>query len=328
MIMHKRVWNSITGVFLGVLFCGTGYAAVYPMPAPGNSVVGEVVTVKSGPEDTLLTIGNRYGVGMHEMLEANPNLGLDENSASRFMGAGRNVVVPTQYVLPPFRKGIVINLPELRLYYFSADGHYVYTYPVGLGRMEWRTPLVKSSVVQKQVDPEWRVPKSIHQYVLEETGRDLPAVVPPGPDNPLGKYAMRLSMGNYLIHGTNQPWSIGKFVSSGCIRLHNEDVEQLFQMVTVGTPVYIINYANKAGWQNGRLYLESQHPMHINAPNGSLNPASPKQVIVDAAKSKSDSIDWGRVNKVLGQATGLPEPVSGPQQHVLTMQSYDAWDEY
>jgi len=190
------------------------WAARFPMPPKGEDVVGSNFTVRAEPSETLTAIGERYGIGHHEMLEANPRLSENE------LSGGEEVIVPNQFVLPHYRKGIVINVAECRLYYFTPDGRYVLTYPVGLGRKGWRTPTVSTTVIRKAVKPTWTVPDSIHNYVYEQTGKWLPHVVEPGPENPLGPYAMYLGKHGYLIHGTNQPWSIGKLISAGCIRLY------------------------------------------------------------------------------------------------------------
>lgn len=308
MVLKLGIYISTTLSAL-LLTTQSGYAAMYEMPPKGNDIVGEVQVVRASHGDTLLTIANRYEVGMHEMLEANPNLHLNQETATQPLHRGTKVVVPTQYVLPPFRKGIVINLPELRLYYFTPDKHYVYTFPVGLGRDEWRTPLASTSVVRKTPDPTWRVPKSIKEYVYQETGRVLPDEMPPGEENPLGPYAMYLAKSGYLIHGTNQPWSIGKYISSGCIRMQNESVDQLYHMVSVGTPVHIVNYGNKAGWLNGKLYLESQSPVQLSEAAGPLNNQPASTVVNSALKTHAGAVDWNRVSEVASNGDGLPEEV-------------------
>ncbi len=302
--------HSMAGALLASTIFVTSeiWGAVYPMPPQGNDIVGDVLVVRPEHGDTLFTIGNRYGVGMHEMLEANPNLGIDEHSAANPIRGWSKVTVKTQYILPPIRRGIVINMPELRLYYFTPDHQFVYTYPVGLGRDEWRTPLFESKVAAKETDPTWHPPASIRRHVLEETGDSLPDAVPPGPDNPLGPYALRLSAKGYLIHGTNQPFSIGKYISSGCIRLHNEDIEELFHIVPTGTPVTIINYPYKAGWRQGSFYLQAQIPMELGEKWPSqLSPDSVKTVIVQALKSHRAHIDWSKVDEVLEKHTGIPQ---------------------
>jgi L,D-transpeptidase ErfK/SrfK len=303
--LNKVCLCSMLGV---ALWLPAANAVMYRI-SPGSDIVGEVVQMKSGSRDTLLTIANQYGVGMHEMLESNPQLHRTQDNADQYLGRGKKVVIPTQYILPPYRQGIVINLPELRLYYFTPDGQYVYTYPVGLGRMEWRTPLAKTTVISKETDPIWTVPPSIHAYVLQETGTELPSRVMPGPDNPLGPYALRLGTSGYLIHGTNQPWSVGKYVSSGCIRLHNEDITELHQIVPVGAPVRLINYADKAGWAQGELYLQSRIPLEINAPAGGLNESSVQAVVGKAMAKRQGAVDWSKVEAVQSQRLGIPQPI-------------------
>jgi L,D-transpeptidase ErfK/SrfK len=312
MISHKVSFYRyflflIPLIFL--IYLAPSYATVYRMPAPGDDVVGQVEVVRSGQGDTLLTIANRYNIGMHEILEANQKLHRDQYSASEPLSYGTRVVVPTQYVLPAYRKGIVINLAELRLYYFSSDEHYVYTYPVGLGRMDWRTPLTTTTVIRKSPNPTWYPPKDIKEFVYEETGRVLPDAIPPGEENPLGPYAMYLGHNGYLIHGTNQPWSIGKYISSGCIRMHNEDVTELYPHVAVGTPVRIINYSNKAGWSNGTLYLEAQIPLELNYPEGPLNQNTLSAAVNQATKKHAARIDWNKAEETLEEQEGIPKPI-------------------
>lgn len=308
----RRPSLTVLFSFLSLLFfnCHIAFATMYYIH-PGDDVVGQPVTVKAHG-DTLLTIANRYNIGMHEILETNPQLKLTQETATNKLRSGKNVIVPTAYVLPPFRKGIVINLAELRLYYFPADGSRVYTYPVGVGRTQWRTPLASTSVISKEEYPTWHVPPTIKQYVMEQTGKELPDTIgPEDPENPLGRYAMHLGVSGYLIHGTNQPWSIGKFVSSGCIRMHNEDVEELYSLVTPGTPVHIINYANKVGWHQGQLYMESQIPLQLSEPEGILNENSPSALIESKVKSYPGAVDWNKVNQVSNEHLGIPQAIGG-----------------
>ncbi|MBA2655157.1 MAG: L,D-transpeptidase family protein [Gammaproteobacteria bacterium] len=283
------------------------YGATYPMPAPGNDLIGQLITVQAQSGETINDIGDKYGIGLHEMLEANPTVSQNE------LYGGEEIIVPTQFVLPKYRKGIVINLAECRLYYFTADGRAVLTYPVGLGRKGWRTPTTSTTVIRKCANPVWTVPASIHSYVYEQTGNWLPKVVPPGPENPLGPYAMYLGTHGYLIHGTNQPWSIGKLISAGCIRLYNSDVGELYQHVTNGTPVRIIHQPYKAGWQYGRLYLEAHIPVNIGEPPSDLNMISAERSLLSAAHKRTGDIDWACVRQIVEQQNGMPEPVSSYQ---------------
>lgn len=277
-------------------------AATYPMPPKGNDVIGHLMTVRAESGETLNDIGDKYGIGFHEMQEANPSLSQNE------LYGGEEVIIPTAFVLPKYRKGIVINLAECRLYYFTKDGKSVLTYPVGLGRKGWRTPTTSTTVIRKSTNPSWTVPSSIHSYVYEQTGKWLPNIVPPGPENPLGPYAMYLGTNGYLIHGTNQPWSIGKLISAGCIRLYNDDVAELYKHVTTGTPVRVIHQPYKAGWNNGRLFLEAHVPVALSEPPSELNMISAERSILDATHNGTD-IAWDSVRQIVEQQNGIPEPI-------------------
>lgn len=285
-----------------VLFASStgSFAATYPMPPKGSDIVGKLFTVEAQSGDTLLKIANDYNLGWHEIMEANPDV--DPQN----LRSGQRIVIPTAFVLPPFRDGIVINLAELRLYYFSRDKRTVSTYPVGLGRREWRTPIVDSSVVGKKEHPTWFVPDSIRDFVFEQTGKELPEYIEPGPDNPLGDYAIYMAKAGYLIHGTNQPWSVGKLVSSGCIRLQSQDIEELFHNVTIGQKVRIIHYPYKLGWNDGMLYIEAHVPVNIADPISHLNMISADDAIREAVKGHNISVDWNRVDQAIHHQLGIP----------------------
>ena len=193
-------------------------------------------------------------------------------------GEGTKIVIPTQFVLPRApNRGIVVNVAELRLYYFPAassvapegtlaGSRRVITHPISIGRMDWSTPLGTTSVTGKVANPSWTPPQSIRD---EHAARNdiLPRVVPAGPDNPLGKHALRLGLPGYLIHGTNKPSGVGMRVTHGCIRMFPEDIEALFKTVPAGTPVMIVNQPYKLGWTADGLYLEA-HPPLAKSPAG------------------------------------------------------------
>lgn len=277
---------------------------------PGSDLVGQTFTVRASSGETLTDIGNRYGVGFYEMADANPNLPQEDG-----LSWSDQVVVPAQFVLPKYRKGIVINVAECRLYYFSNDGRTVYTYPVGLGRQGWRTPTTSTTIVRKASNPTWTVPSTIRAYVYEQTGNKLPDVVPPGPENPLGPYAMYLGTHGYLIHGTNQPWSIGKTSSAGCVRLFNQDVEELYEQVHTGTPVKVINQPYKAGWQDGQLFVEAHVPINMGPAPSDLNMISAERSIMPALKDKNIEVDWNSVRTIVSLQRGVPEPVQTNQEN-------------
>jgi L,D-transpeptidase ErfK/SrfK len=276
-------------------------AARYTMPSAGNDIIGDITAVSAQSGETLNDIGDRYGLGLHEMIEANPTLSQSE------LGGGEQVILPTQYVLPKYRKGIVINVAECRLYYFTPDHRYVLTYPVGLGRKGWRTPTTSTTIVRKSTNPTWTVPATIRAYVLQLTGNKLPHAIPPGPENPLGPCAMYLGTHGYLIHGTNQPWTIGKLNSAGCIRLLNEDVSELYSLASSGTPVKIIHQPYKAGWLNGQLYLEAHVPVALSEQPGDLNMVSVERSIL--ATAKTGEVNWDSIREIVSSQNGMPEPV-------------------
>lgn len=297
--MVKRIFT----LFFLLALPTASFSAVFNMPRNGNDVVGQYFTVEAHSGDTLISIGADYDIGLHEMLEANPNVN------PKRLRAGQKVIIPSAYILPKFRKGIVINLAELRLYYFDHSGKHVYTYPVGLGRREWRTPTGTAKVNRKQKDPTWYVPESIADFVFEQTGRILPDFIPPGPENPLGHHAIYITLPGYLIHGTNQPWSIGKLISSGCIRLYNEDVAELYDMVKIGDPVHIIHHPYKVGWKDGDLFLEAHVPVTIDDPINKLNVLSVDRAIRETVKERNVRIDWHRVDRIVRRPSGIPIPV-------------------
>jgi L,D-transpeptidase ErfK/SrfK len=310
--MYFRLIGWLALLTIG-LVPSLAFSTTYPMPRSGNDVVGENYTVRTQPGDTLASLGLRYGMSLHKILEANPTI----RDADRLLGAGRKILIPAQIILPPFRKGIVVNLAELRLYYFTPDGKYVMTFPVAMGRDEWRTPTTFTKVVYKETDPVWHVPESIREYTIENTGEVLPDEVQPGPENPLGHYALHLGAPGYLIHGNNNAKSIGRFVSSGCIRMKNADIETLFNLVKLGTQVYIIHYPNKVGWHDGVLYQESQIPVSLSEEPSYLNQTSLENVIDQGLHNKAAVIDWKTAEEVEGQHLGIPEPIG----HLVSRQA-------
>ncbi len=299
-------------------------ALTFPLPPGDNAVVGQVKEVRLKPGDSLSTIARNNDIGYYELLEANPTL-----NPMRLIN-GTPVLIPTQYILPDApRDGIVINLAELRLYYYPAGQNVVVTKPISIGRQGWNTPEGTFKVVERIDHPSWYVPKSIAADMASQ-GIMLPPVVPPGPDNPLGEYALRLSMPNYLIHGTVSPDSIGRRVSSGCIRLYPEDIQELFSMVPVGTPVHIVNQPYKIGLVNNQVAMESHQP--LSEVRAQIS-GDPKSLWVDAVnqfageQSTPLTINWKDVTQTAKAETGIPAvigqvnpnaPASAPTQNQLT----------
>lgn len=236
-------------------------ATLFALPNEGDSLIdnnqGKPRYVKAKHEDTLIDIAVEHLLGQEEVVRANKKV-------DRWLpGEGKEVLIPSSYVLPDApRQGIVINLPEYRLYYYppvpANQPRKVISYSVGIGRVDWKTPLGLTTVVGKVKNPTWTPPASIKEE-HRLNGDILPDVWPAGPDNPLGLFAFRLGIPGYLLHSTNKPQGVGMQVSHGCMRLYPKDIEQFFPLVNVGTQVNIINQPVKVGWSNGSLYIES-HP--------------------------------------------------------------------
>lgn len=256
--MKKTVIVSAAVMAICTLACGLVRAEIYELPPEGFDVIGVVSTIVARHEDTLVDIARRHGLGYEEIVRANPEVN------PWLPGAGTEIVLPTRYVLPPGpREGVILNLAEYRMYYYPEPGEgqtpVVMTYPISIGRMDWETPIGRTRIISKVRDPAWYPPKSVRAEHAAE-GRPLPNIVPPGPDNPLGRFAMRLDIPGYLIHGTNRPAGVGMRVTHGCIRMFPEDIEHLFEKIDVRTPVRIINEPVKIGWFGDELVMEV-HPV-------------------------------------------------------------------
>ena len=231
----------------------------FVLATPGQSVVGEPQIVFASEQHTLSDLAREYGLGYDEIIAANP--GVDP----WLPGKGTPVLLPTQHVLPDVaRRGVVLNIASKRLFYFPepAEGEpqRVLTYPIGIGRVGWETPLGETTVISKAKDPHWWVPASVRREHAE-MGDPLPSVVPPGPDNPLGHRVLKLDMPGYLIHGTNAPYGVGMRVSHGCVRLYPENIELLYELVAIGEPVTIVNEPFLFGTADGVLYFEAHEPL-------------------------------------------------------------------
>ncbi len=308
---------SLKQVFRAVLLLAAAPAAIaatYTLPVGEDTVIGEVQTVVAAHEDTLLDIGRRHGVGYEEIVAANP--GVD----SWLPGAGTEVLIPSRYILPDGpREGIVVSLSEHRLFYFPParkdEAAVVHTYPISVGRMDWHTPLGLTRITSKREKPIWYPPKSVLDEHARE-GRPLPKAVPPGPDNPLGDYAMRLGIpgGAYLIHGTNRPSGVGMQVTHGCVRMFPEDIAQLYPMVPVNTPVRLVDQPYKMGWRGGELFMEVHTPLEGSSTPDAHSLTNITKLLVSATQNRPDFaaagvIDWAKAERTFERASGIPEPV-------------------
>jgi L,D-transpeptidase ErfK/SrfK len=312
-------------------------AEIYELPPPGFDVIGAVATVTARHEDTLIDIARRHGLGYEDIVRANPDVNV------WVPGEGTEVVLPTRFVLPGgAREGIVLNLAEYRLYYFPkpepGEPAYVMTYPISIGRMDWETPLGLTRIISKVVDPSWYPPQSVRDEHAAE-GRPLPLIVPPGPDNPLGKHAMRLGIPGYLIHGTNRPAGVGMRVTHGCVRMFPEDIEYLFGHIGIDTRVRIVNEPIKIGWNGDELVLEAHRVLDVVSQEPTVDEPVPDgaaemleeevatvsadalavarkdpltyvtEQYISATGERGAKLDWYLAEQIVNRSDGIPTPV-------------------
>ncbi len=264
----------------------------------GDSVIGTVTTYRTEENESLIELARKVDMGYKAITDANPTL-------DPFVpGTNAPVIIPSFWILPAVESynGIVINISELRLYYFTQKGkaRFVRVFPIGTGSEGHDTPPGKYNVIEKIVKPAWHVPDSIRKE-----NPDLPKVVPPGPDNPLGSRALRLSSKSILIHGTNRPWGVGRRVSHGCIRLYPEDISRFFPMVSPGTKVTIVRQPVKAGLRDGRVYIEV-HKDEFDVDSDYLETA---QTLL-AKKGLLKNVDSEKLLIAIKEKLGMPVDIS------------------
>lgn len=269
-----------------------------------QALVGELAAVETRENDTLPDIGRHFGLGYNDITAANAGISAWTPTPNS------RVLLPLQFIVPDApRKGIVLNVANMRMFYYpKRERGKVYTYPVGIGRDGWNTPMGMTSVAVKTPNPDWHVPPSIIREHAAR-GHRLPSVVRSGPDNPLGYYAMRLAIGSYLIHGTNKPFGIGMQISHGCVQMYPEDIEVLFKKTAVGTPVYIVHDPYLTAWHNNMLYLEANEPLEKWARSKRQLKKQVTKELTKIAKKHHVTVDWAKVDKVIDRADGIPTPV-------------------
>lgn len=301
--------SQVLGFLLLNYTCSFVLAEEFPLPeARNDSVIGELRYTRVWRGDTLLDIARSFDLGHDQIIRANPKL-------NRWVPrVGAEVTLPSFYVLPsPPQTGIVLNLAELRLYYYPPLQRVVHTFPVSIGDYDWRTPLGRTKVVAKQVDPPWYPTKSIREE-HEADGNELPLMVPGGAlDNPLGHFALKLGIPSYLIHGTDQrrSYGIGMRVSHGCIRLYPEDIEKLYSMTNVGTSVTIIDQPVKVGWSDGTLYLEIHQPLIEDGEPEFEDPTLDDVVTaLKPFRKYAPNIDANQVDAALRLGDGIPVAIA------------------
>ncbi|OGO94629.1 MAG: hypothetical protein A3F10_04275 [Coxiella sp. RIFCSPHIGHO2_12_FULL_42_15] len=290
-----------------------------PLPEKNQTLMGKLVSHQVQTDETLAGIARQYDVGYFELLAANPHVN------PRTLTSGTLLIIPKQFILPNLpHKGIIINIGTMRLFYFPKGKDYFFTYPVGIGKQDWGTPLGVLSIIQKIADPVWYVPQSIYDFRKAE-GDPVPHKVPPGPDNPLGDYALRLSKPTYLIHGTNEPESVGVRSSAGCIHLYPEDIKTLFANISIGEPVIIINQPYQANWSNNTLYVEAHLPLAEDR-NKLADPTMNSLDIVNAIAKIPMRIDWGLAQEAIKDHTGIPIAVGQTDESTeISTQDEQKW---
>ncbi len=304
----NRVWSLTTAIILGSsLYTSHLQAETYLIPQNGDTVIGDLKTTTTTYQDTISDVAFRFGQGFREMRIANPLID------AWLPGDGSQVVIPSQYILPnTSHEGIVINVPEMRMYYYpkpkKGEPAFVVTYPISIGRQDWSTPHGETKIVSKTVKPSWYPPESI-RIEHEEKGDPLPRIVPAGPDNPLGEYAMKLGIPGYLVHSTNKPYGLGMRVTHGCIRMYPTHIESLFKDVKVGTRVRIVNQPYKVGWKGDRLYLETHPHLAEDEEKFKDHYSHVIGLMIDAMGDRQQDIDWEQLQSALANASGIPMAV-------------------
>lgn len=302
--MRKALRSLVVGA---AVLC---VAVAQPVPAKADgwknfegAYIGENVAYKTKYEDTMVVIARNFDIGFVELRAANPFVD------PWIPGANVEMTLPSMNLLPPGpRRGIVINLPEMRMYAYLESGKPPQSFPLGIGREGLLTPSGTTSIVRKVDGPTWRpTPR------MRAEDPKLPAVVGPGPDNPMGTHAMYLGWAQYAIHGTNKPYGIGRRSSSGCLRMYPEDIVNLYGQVPVGTTVTVLNEPVKAAWINNKFYVEA-HPTMEQADRMEQDGGLPAyelseaemSAIMKAAGHDADRIDWRLLRQVVRERNGMP----------------------
>ncbi len=305
--LHPRTRHRLCLSLLAALMLasGLGNATSFDLPADGSAVIGADDALTTHYEDTLLDIARRYSLGYDEIIRANPDVDM------WLPGEGRQILLPGRRILPPGpREGVVVNLAEHRMYYFPRtkknDKRVVLTYPVSIGKLGRSTPVGQTHVIDKVEHPSWYPTASIRKEHAQN-GDPLPAVIGPGPDNPLGDFKIRLALGNgtYEIHGTNNPTAVGLAITHGCVRMYPEDVATLFPLIPLGTPVRFINVPVKVAWIDGELLLEAHPP--VDAQGDAFEPNLDKfsELLRAAVGDATVAIHWDYAREVLQKANGV-----------------------
>jgi L,D-transpeptidase ErfK/SrfK len=280
------------------------FAASYPIPPMSESLIGQLQYYTTDQTDTVLSLQKHYDVGYNAMELANPHL-----DTSKEFPADALVTIPTEHLLPnQAREGIVVNLPEMRMYYFVAGSHEVRTYPIGIGKIGKTIPIVKTAITRKKENPVWIPPADIREFQLKQ-GVVLPSIMPAGPDNPLGPYAIYMSVPTYLIHSTIFPESVGKRASFGCLRMYESDIKDFFPSIQGGIPVAIINTPVKVGWQDQSLYMEAYPPLEEHGHEYATSLPGIVHIISQTTQHTPTLVDWQLITYINEARDAIPHEI-------------------
>ena len=301
--MNKNIGKVLSALLL--LVSTQVFATAYTLPPSNASLIGQMEYISAALGDNVVNIAKRYDIGFNAMENANPYI-----SMKRGFTPGVPLVIATQHLLPnETREGIVINLPEMRMYYYVGNGQ-VLTYPIGIGKIGKTIPITRTAITRKTKNPVWIPPEDIRQFNLEQ-GIVLPKVMPPGPDNPLGPYAIYMKIPTYLIHSTIFPESVGTRASFGCIRMYETDIEDFFPSIKSGIPVVITNKPIKLGWENERLYIEAHEPLEEhNSDDVTIHGIV--HHIASTTQHQPMLVDWQLVSYIAAEKDGIPHEIGTP----------------
>jgi L,D-transpeptidase ErfK/SrfK/L,D-transpeptidase YbiS len=281
---------------LSSLFSCCSLASVYNLPTSDSRLIGEKTTHKAIKGDYFQALAEHYNVGFFALLAANPDVD------PFLLQPGSKIVIPKQMLLPyGKREGIVINLAELRLYYYPKGEKLVYVFPVGIGRQGLETPNLTSVIGDKRKDPTWRPTKAMRERYFTKHGREMAREVAAGPNNPFGKYALRIGTSEYLLHGTNKRFGIGMRASSGCIRMYDHDIEWLYNNIAVGTPIRILEQPIKMSYEPEGKMIELHRPL---TPEGMSDATLTMTNAVKKFIGRHDKV-LEQVNELLNQPKGI-----------------------
>ena len=302
-MMKRTAFAPLFITALSMIVIQSTFANSFAIPPGGNALIGNMQSTYAAANDTPTTLAQRYNLGLNAIVNANP--GTTEQAIS-----SSYIKIPTEFLLPALpHKGIIINLAEMRMYYYPEGSNNVMTFPVGIGKIGKTIPIQNTAVTRKVVNPVWIPPPDIRKYNRDQ-GIELPYKMEAGPDNPLGPYAIYLRIPTYLIHSTIFPESIGRRASFGCIRMNEEDIKEFFPLVRPGTPVAIINMPDKVGWDNDKLFLEAHPPLEEHNQGLQVSLDNMVNMVENSLPSRGVTlVDWQLAADILQQPDGLPHEI-------------------